>query len=924
MRQSLILTAVLLGAVSISGAQTLPGPFVLNTGLTFYLVNPGGTAFELTLHHRDEIQGTSERPTIVRVFDPAENLILRHEWAGLPRPEPTDETLKVTIPAAGPGIYQVIVTGWYSTYFAFNTIDLTTEPLLPFGVHGHLQELCGMKDQFADTCIYLPPGLRELPVTVSGSGFTSLSLSDEQGTEQLRLDKETREGTVSLPADEGQVWRLQAEGSYYGLDFSGLPIILCPTPEVARAIRASVDIMADGTICFHKHQIAAWELLQEYKTRPRGDYEVPVPPMEELAPYFLSDPARSQLLFGQYGTFAQLVPALATQCLDPASPWFGSINVWLDAQGQPRRENPLADYNRLGLEEFAALSKNLAALYCLKADFNPCYHNPQLRNRLIIATLLDLLVMKEGEFCSPDNTYYVGIHAFTLSHNHSGTFGLMYPEMPAEVQALWLAGEQRLIDRFLYGTVGGCTNQWLVLLGGLWRFYEGTGLVEYREAILRNLHWLIKPEEPEAGQIPVGYMSEASGPDATYHGISTHYLAEIYHASRDPAILEFLRHSFNFFNHTVAPEPEGNWLGSSGYCHRTPGDWSYPQYGAGLGVMAEYLPEAGVRFPRCEPWLHPRPPVDEASRQQAEAALQKIMHYQPENFYQLEKANTSRSSGAFDIGYANWRNYSTQILPGTLPCEEAASFTRNFGDEFLCIKRPAYYAFLFSGVCYGLWQTNTRPQSYDQQFPHNDGLALVWSPQFGSSLLSKNWNAGTANTLLAELENGEIEWPWYWDTSSDYDTQGATATLSGRINRTTLNYQRTYHFADDYLSCTLKLTTDKPLKLRKLSESLPFPLPDSKTIEVQLLTASGEQAASGTQVKGIYFTNVSGYGHLVVLEQPRLVEVGQHHSTDHYGGERNYGAVAINLPHQWAEGQEFRLTYRIIPCPADEVTQYLK
>ena len=72
---------------------------------------------------------------------------------------------------------------------------------------------------------------------------------------------------------------MQATGEFYRLDFKGYPIILCPDPETARAIHASVDVMPDGTVCFHKHQVAAWKLLQQYKRRPASDFAVKVEPL---------------------------------------------------------------------------------------------------------------------------------------------------------------------------------------------------------------------------------------------------------------------------------------------------------------------------------------------------------------------------------------------------------------------------------------------------------------------------------------------------------------------------------------------------------------------------------------------------------------------------------------------------------------------
>ena len=82
-----------------------------------------------------------------------------------------------------------------------------------------------------------------------------------------------------------------------------------------------------------------------------------IKPLKDHEAELLKEPARNQLLFSLYGVMSILPPILAKQCLDPKSPWFGAIRCWKDAEGKPRAENPLADYNRLDREEFAALTK---------------------------------------------------------------------------------------------------------------------------------------------------------------------------------------------------------------------------------------------------------------------------------------------------------------------------------------------------------------------------------------------------------------------------------------------------------------------------------------------------------------------------------------------------------------------------------------
>ncbi|PIU60861.1 MAG: hypothetical protein COS85_22430 [Armatimonadetes bacterium CG07_land_8_20_14_0_80_59_28] len=920
MRTSLLMLTTAISLGTAASAKPFTGPFALNDGLTFYLVNHSGVDFDLKVKWYDPLRDRYPRPTMIRVFDPEENLLFREEFAGeVIKPVPWEEK-SLRVESAGPGVYQVIVHGWGGAQ-----VEISTTPELDFGVFGHLQWLAGQKEQFADTYVYLPPGLRKLPIIASDK-LESLVLTDESGTEKSRLNKDTMQAEVALPSGDEHVWKLSARGAGYRLNFKGYPIILCPTADAAKFIRASVDVMPDGSICFHKHQAAAWRLLQQWKKRPASDYQVEVKPLKDYEAALLKEPARSQLLFGHYGVLSALPAILSEQCLDPHSAWFGSIRCWKDEKRNAREDNPLADYTRDGREEYAGLTKDIAALYWLKSDCNPYYHDRNLLHRVIIGVLLDQMVMKEGEFCNPDNTYYYGIHAFTLCHSQSGAFSLVYKDVPPEVQKVWHAGQQRLTDRMLYGPVGGCVNQWTVLLAGLWRYYEGTGEAPYREAILRNLHWLTSCALWNHGQRAAGYMTEASGPDATYNGITGHYLAYLYHQTKDSDVLESLRRCYRLFNHTITPEPDGTWLGSSGYCHRTPGDWTSPQYGAGLGPMARHLPEAGVRFPDHLAWAYARPAFDAESRKAAESRLREVMAYFPANYFDLEKSNVGRASGAFDILFANYRNFSNEFLPGKLPCEEMESFTRNFDNEFFCVKRKDYYAFLYGGVAYGLWQAGTRPEECNHQFPHNDGLCLFWSPEFGVSLLSKNWSAGQANTLLATLDSGKVEWPWYWDTKSKFDTDNATVEMTGKIHDTPLTYARKYRFLDDRIVCELTVTATAPISLKGLSEGIPYPLPEVKPggLQVKLLNQQGEAIEDGAPTKGVFLTNASGKGHLLVLSEPLPVLLTRDHSTDHYGGEHDWDRVVIQLPKEWQTNQTLTLKYSLLSCNADGAVQYCR
>ena len=74
----------------------------------------------------------------------------------------------------------------------------------------------------------------------------------------------------------------------------------------------------------------------------------------------------------------------------------------------------------------------------------------------------------------------------------------------------------------------------------------------------------------------------------------------------------------------------------------------------------------------------------------------------------------------------------------------------------------------------------------------------------------------------------------------------------------------------------------------------------------------------GHGVKAICFTNGSGRGHGISLDQPLPVRVGKDHSQDHYGGEHDRGQVLIALPKVWTRAKASRWI-----CPAPRVAEEL-
>jgi len=897
-------TVTFLAVVIAHSAQTDPfvGPFTLNDGITFYVVNPDGESFRATVRYHGVARATHPQPCLIRLFDPQEELVGRHEFEGeeLEKgPVPWDEHT-FEVPPRGSGVYQIRVNAWGDT-----KVDLQLDPEMSYGVHGHLQWVCGTANQFADAYFHLPPKLKKLPVNWYKYPCEAAIL-DQAGTVRLKLDKDRRKGEVALPSQGEHVWRLKVDGGRCMLNFKGLPIVLCPDEATARAIKSNVEVLPDGTICFHKYQVRAHELLQRYRKMPASAFDVPIVPLEDREEEWMREPVRNQALFGLYGLMATFPGVLHEQNLDPTSHWFGSIAVWKDKDGAPRTDNPLTTYNRLGMGSVAALAKNLGALYWLDEAINPYHKNEQLLKRVIIGSLQNLMYIGEGEHMCSNNIHYYGHHAFNLVHQQTGAFPMAIRDCPADVKEVWTEGLRRYVDRMVNSQVGGCTNQWVHLPEAFERFYWGTGEEWYREVVLRHMRWINTMALWNCGQRKAGYMTEATGPDATYNGLMTHYAAAIYHRTRSPEVLDSIRRCFSLFNHTIARESDGKLLGSSSYCCRTPGDWSGPQYGAGFSIMGDDLPEAAVREGTA--WGFVPLARTEDEKRGAQDALRKKLRYAPRDFLRQQPANRSRASGAFDIFFPIYLHYPKELKEGCLPCEESESFAHNFGDEFYCIKRPTYYAFVYAGVAQAEWLKARRPRDANHQFQLNDGgICLFWSKDFGTSILSKNWSAFACNTAIAWMQDGRTVWPDYWSVKRTFDAEGGALEVTSTMIDLPVNVTRSHEFLDDRIECRVELTATKDTSLRRLVECIPYPPKKENDTRVEPVEPQDGKCS------GVSIANDSGKGHTVLFEQPQRVDIGLNESVDHYKNKQSYGRVLVELPTTLQAGQTIALVYQILP-----------
>lgn len=910
-RAALALMAI---ALRVSAASAAPprfdGPFEVRQFAVFHVVNPSGEPFTVHLRWREADRAHVDRPMLVRVFDPEERMLIRHDAPG-EKSDDIEQTASLAVPARGAGVYQVAITGFWPV------VDLHTDPPLSFGVYGYPQIAC-RDGQFAGAFVYAPPGLAHLNVRWS-EGLQSLSVSDDAGSNVMKVS--AADGSASsAPIESGRVYRLSARSQGVGaISFAGMPIVLCPDEASARAIHASVDVLDDGTICFHKFQARAHAILARYRALPPSAYAVQPPVLVRFRQEWLAQPARNQLLLGPYGVFAGLEAVLAAQVLDSASPWFGCIHAERDQSGAMRRGDPWKTIDRLGMSRVATTLPTLAAVYSVRERFNPLAGNEALRNRVVIAALQELMLLREHELTIPEfEEYPGGARAFTFTRL-TFSFPLVVRDCPDDVRSVWTEGLQRCVDHEALGQVGITANQWSFIMRGIQQFSEGVDDDWYAQIVKRQVRWLLTRNQWGWGWMPAGYFAE-SGPDATYSGISLHNFGWLYRRTGDPDLKEALIQCFDLFNHTVAPEPDGSWLGATSFNSRTPDDWSKPQWTAGVCMLAGEIEEAVPLVGRA--WLSQAPPVGAARLREAEQRTASLLTYLDRPAFQrIEEAVLMDAS---EIGFVVWQCSADSTLHGRLPVLESASFTRVFGQEFMCARRPGYYAFLYAGAPMEDWQKRTRPADPHSQFPRNGGgLCMFWSPAFGTSLLAKNWSAYAAQTVLVERADG-ADWEDYWSVQGRFDAVRDQATITATILNQPVQVERRINFRDDGVDCAVGLSVRAALNATGVWECFPYSLQKPGGMDLSLLDARGQPVRDAGLASAICFRAAGPQGqrevHLVVFSQPRRCRMGVERSIDNYKTPREHGYVLAEVPNATIAG-DVEVRWTMLATPEDEIAR---
>ena len=870
--------------------------------LTVYYVNQKPDAVGRISIRRG--RGREGDRLMIRMFDPDEKLALwqyvepgkvfnaevlgEGEVDGIitsvtPQTSPGDLMLDMKLLFPRKGIYQIRVTAGESN--ADVNIELPGDD---YGISFQNGYFSSWKNQPESLYMYIPPRAEELVI--------------ERGTLEIN-SKEIKNKLAISPSDHRKVWRVKLPSNSSRMLIHGFPVILCNSARAAEEIKASVIESADGTVFSWKFQedihLLLKELLQE---KYIGRTEELVADWNKVKDSLTGDPVREGILFTPFDALMPAInPLLRSQNLDPKCHWGGAMDGWQDKLDAPYPENRWDRLRNIpgtsgGVTptSCSAGAEKLALAATLDFPGNPYFNKKELLFRAAASALRDLGALGEDEVWrgaahggnSAENPY-PGFMAFPLGQQTMPVFALVAPHMPDNIRRLWTNALRHIIDRAYPDGLVSCRNQSSHYLVVFQSFAIGSGEPRYAELAK---HYARRFTE---GTHPAGFQVEAMGPDAGYTGMSHWHMAVYYRMSGDRDFLETIRRSYYFFNHTVAPEPEGGVIGSTNFSHRTRHSFDAELWGGAKGILDDVLPEVGV-------WAKNKHTTDSAGEN-----IAKAMRGMPET---INKSG-NKSIFRYSISPARYEYFTHNPMPGTLPALEKNNFIRNIANELVAVKRPGYYAAIYVGKPAPTPHHIRRKEVFRDESHEGrrlkyvapflgGGLSLLSSPDYGALVVGSNWSPLYRNGLLA-YDKGKRYWEDYFATSFKLDEASGTLSVSGKMEKVPVKYTRTYTFADDSLHIKVELEAEKALELERFVEIIPL--------------AHGKAKSGGfnmEQEKGLVkIRNNAGKGFDLILpaDMPFTSKKGIIES-----GALCIDRLELELPHKLSPGRKLSLSYSIL------------
>ena len=901
------------------------GPFRLQPAVTLYLISDGAPARGRVIIQQGPY-GSRNNRVMLRVFDDAERLvhwqytqsdldeIISHPQdpyvAGLPALplEPDAQGGKTLIDGqfavVGRGVHQIRAGA--DQFNAPLAVALSRK--MEWGVsfqNGDWTEWPGAPSAF---WVYVPPRASELNLTLRNGAIRVL---DERGLPLWTAATDSRTRTVEKKLEisrTGAVWRVEFPKRTFFLKVHGFPFILCSSEAAARTIKASVEVLPDGTVVCHKFQRRILEVLPQILAPANvGKAADLIVPLKAREAEWLAHPLRNAILCGYSPFIRGVAHALRQQNVAPTHRWSALFSHYDPPKGTAARHyrwDTFLPVPGIGdSRDVETGAYGLAKAATLDVPLNPYYGKRELLYRAAAASLRDLMVLNEAEvWPGAAAHWYPSSMSFVMGNKNLPPFGLAAALMPASIREIWAEGVRRMFDRAYTNNLVSARNQCSHCLVVNEYFAMGTQDPVYtRLSRLYAAHFA-------AGADPAGWHMEACGPCGSYIGMSHWHMALYYRLSRDDAFLPCIAKSYRFFNQTVAPEPDGRtMLGGFNFNHRVGMGFFMEQYGGATGILDDVLPEVGI-------WAGPAPTEEELaeSRKQAIERIEKEL-------------NRPRDVFPGRLTDPRFEYYSPDKKRGVWPALEPGPFIRNVENQLICVKRAAYYVTLYLAKPAGLFYIRGR-EKFRLPLPDEGesrgaegkpkpitpylggGLSMFWTPEYGVALMATNWSPLCHHGLVATRMDGKRYWEDYHAAEFRLDEAAGELTIIGKVESLPLRYERRYSFEESGVSVALALVAEDDVKLARLIENLPLVAGRLKVRGAKIAEPTGQDA----ETDRIGVTNNVGAGVDFALDHARPVHVCRNGMVSHYRLYKINRAEVV-LQASFKKGERAGLSYRIQP-----------
>ena len=636
----------------------------------------------------------------------------------------------------------------------------------------------------------------------------------------------------------------------------------------------------------------------------------------------MKTPRISAISLGRYGPLTALPQILEHQNVDLESHWLGSIHNWETRSTLPPpqnrwdRDRPAPWEKARGYQVVGrGIHSNMGWAYATDFAGNPYYQNRALLNRTVIALAIQLMRMTEedifNEFDYGGRWKRCWMHYhFDFPEGSTQAFHYIADDLPAETRRAFEQGLRRQAEHLRYFH-SDCTNQWAIMLHGHWNMYEITGDENYRELVERHLASLVGDDVGEndlshhylVGQAPAGYYREWAGFDGAYNSVSAFGLGALYLETGNPILLPSLRRSFVLRNHLTLTEPNGGLISPTNMNHRQPGMASRPFY-PDAALCAQFLPEAATWMHRLHAGKVHELTLDVWRPDECEATIREWMSR--EWSWSPTQAGFAAIISALLIDHLRDVDVPAETPP--LPHEEPGSFVRDLGNEFVFVKRPAYYAAIYPGNGY-------RGETWCRQTRRGGGLSALWSPGIGTTVYSINEESSFNHAFGGTFDEGgeEASFGTSWSKPAyELDEAASTLTVRGRTGSAPLAFERLYHFRDDWVRIGLVITPEDRFEARTAFEDVPYVVKND--MEVALLDDQLQPLAAdkgATRALALDFA-LGEAGVTLLTRDPAEFDLSAEPAPPSHGHPA-VGVARLRLPTRYEPGTVTELEYLLVP-----------